>query len=721
MAIKWASEARRTDLESFDTEERLYIDFRQKVYPPLSGHDLTFTAHTSGANKCGSHYLSGGNAYYLLAMPSTFILSIELKPGFAYDVASNQNVCGWYVDANTYWVFRYNKDDDKFEVEWKDGGTARKLSSRQFDDGGSYEDIDQWMRFDIIFDSTTGDTTGGKLYYNRTADDEAWSGNIDGKTHTFPKFEVRSLANTEGTVNINFIRLFSSVTTDDVANDHKGREEEEIWWPMNGCGLGRTRCNVSRLVRYYFIEKNIGGANLLMADLDSSSHQFADDQYSAFAPASESFNGLTTQRYLQARTPVILEHWYSHEPELLFVGRVNEDFYQRSSPRGGRSQVRITAEDAVSEIGRRIIRKGRTYQGYDICDTTTESESLLHVIARLALQYDVVNFLANSSFENATIANSWTASGGTLTREEDPLIGTYCGQLAADDSSDETLTQIITFTGTRKLNVGEKWNFSIYLKSTSGATTANIGLYEDDSGGNNDGSTQEYDLAGTEGYEKWEVTHTITDTDSDRLRVVINVKDGETVKLDCAMLIQDDVAIDWFVLNDNDGSSGTESADDADSASYDTVGFDADDAAITHPYAQVKEGEPVWSCIKDLAEASLARYYGIDSNGTFVFKPRIDAPADPSSLLTISAAEGLQSQLQLEQANKFIVHGVRVLVGTTRRLAWSAQSARLFGDDGPIAIELSDADTWPDPSTYGELWAEYDEEAKGAAIPGSKL
>ncbi len=719
MAIKWAGAGWRTHLDGgMPITERAYIDFRQKVYPPMAGHDMTFALHTSGDNKAGSHYLSGGNAYYLLDMPSKFVMSIELRPNFAYDVGAGQFLCGWYVDANSFWIFAYNATVDKFELAWYDGTTERVLHSRQFDDGGSFEDINQWLRFDIIFDSTTGDTTGSKLYYNRNLEDSSWSGNIDGKTNTFPLFEIRSINDNEGDYKINFLRLFSDVTTNDVANDHKAVETEEIYWPLNGYEAGQTRCNVTRLVKNYYLSQNLGGANTCDIELYSTLGEFADEQYSAFAPADESFNGKSTQRYLQYKTPVMLESWYANSFEPLFVGRVNDDYYTRNSPVGGLSMVSITAEDAVSDLGTKVIEAAATYEDYDICDTASEATSLLHTIVRLATRKSITNYLANSSFENATIGNSWTENGGVLSRVADPLWDSNCGQLANATGSEKMVRQYVTFKGTKKLNVGETYTFSIYLKS-AGAVSDHIWLAEYDDGGSNGTSNGAYSRAGGDGWKRFEVSRTVLDSDSDRLVVRIDVNNGDTLKFDTATLAQADTPYDWFVLNNNDGIAGTASADDADSATYETIGFDADDAAITHPWAIVLEGDTVWEYIKELAIASIARYYGVDSSGTFIFKPTIDEPADPSSLITLTSAGALTSQLQLQQANKIIIHGITIVKDAASKLVWSAQATRLFGDDAQLVIILANGDTWPDLTLYGPLWAQYDNTlALGSLTPG---
>ena len=60
---------------------------------------------------------------------------ISVTCNFAHNVASDQNLWGWYVSATQEFYIDYNAANDIFSLLWEDGGTARSLASAQFDDG----------------------------------------------------------------------------------------------------------------------------------------------------------------------------------------------------------------------------------------------------------------------------------------------------------------------------------------------------------------------------------------------------------------------------------------------------------------------------------------------------------------------------------------------------------------------------------------------------------
>jgi hypothetical protein len=192
------------------------------------------------------------------------------------------------------------------------------------------------------------------------------------------------------------------------------------------------------------------------------------------------------------------------------------------------------------------------------------------------------------------------------------------------------------------------------------------------------------------------------------------------LSLDCGMLVQNDQALEWFVPNDNDGASGEDSADDADSAVFDTAGFDVDDAMILHPWAIVKEGVPVWNGLVDIADATAARYMGFDACGTFKYRtPFKTGYSDPSTLTTIDSVVSVDSMLTIEQANKIVIHGVRIVKENQMREVWSALKSSFFDRDGNGAIyeTVLNTSTWPSPTMYGEFWAKYEEGRKLLKMP----
>ena len=95
--------------------------------------------------------------------------------------------------------------------------------------------------------------------------------------------------------------------------------------------------------------------------------------------------------------------------------------------------------------------------------------------------------------------------------------------------------------------------------------------------------------------------------------------------------------INCFILNNNDGAAGVESADDADSDSYDTIGFDVDAVNVEHPWALVPQDTPIWDHLKDLGDACGNMYLGLDECGTLKLRAKLKTGySDPSSLETIT-------------------------------------------------------------------------------------
>ena len=717
MAVRWIAAAWETDLKSrVIPTERVYIDFRQIIYPPFN-HDLTYTLIASGDNQPGSHNLTGGNAYYLLELPSTLTVRARVKPTFSWNTASDQPIWSWYLDANNYLTLYYDATNDRYQLKWKDGGVEAVLQSDQYVDDIT---LQVWTDIDCSIDLTTGTTAGSALYIDRVSKDTVWSGNIDAKGMNYQLFEIRSENATEGAYTINHVRMFLNdvATSDEISDDYKDVKNEEIIWHFNGEGCGRTRCNVTRFMQNLATEKSVEdfdtgatGTNTCTVSLWSTGGEFADDQYAAFDPTLDQFNGTSAQKYMQHRCRLEAETWYSNDYELIFTGRCDEGSFARDSGTGILQTVSITAEDMISDIARKFRDKGISYENKLISDAT-EANSLVHLIARLATKDDIYNYLSNSSFENATIANSWTVAGtgATFSRVAGGIFGSFQGDLVYG-SATCSASQTVTFTDTKKLNVGETWTFSVYLKSAS-ACSYTIKLAENDSVGENANSTTTYTITGGEGWSKWEVSHTVTDGDSDRLIAYVELDDNVTLSIDGAMLTQTDRAMNWFILNDNDGASGVESADDADSDSFNIMGFDVDAVNITHPWVLITAGKSIWEELQTLGDATTAMYNGIDEAGTYKFRSKLKTGyADPSSLETIDDAEIIDVSTEREegQANKLVVRGIKIVKSANNEYVWSASATEQFGKDGKRWINetVANGSYWPDPATYGEFWAEY--------------
>lgn len=710
--VKYISSAWQTYLNTeYPQDHRVYIDFRGKQYPSVSTSG-TYTLITEADNRPGSHNMTGGYNSYLLDMTSIMTISALVKPTCTFDVSTKQAIWSWYHTPSRYLSCHYISS--QYVVEWAEGSTARTLVSDAYGDSTA---LQVWTTISATLSLGTATSSGSQLWVDGVSVDSAWDDDIVAKTSSYPMMQVRALNGSVGSMTINHLRMFPNVSAD-IVDDFKARKEEEIYWPLNGHATGHTRCNVSDRVTGIDIGRSIespmgrANPNTLAVELMSPQGEFADDQYAAFDPANEVYNGTISQKYMQRRCPIEVETWYggSYEPE--FVGRIDNNAFQRRSGVGDISRVSISAEDETAEFQRRVRQKGRYYEDYELCNTSTSSTSLLHTIAKMHTQKEHYNFLANSSFENTTAANSWVVTGtsATVTRASGGLVGSYqLDWLVAGMAS--TMGQKVTFSGTKKLNVGQNWNYSIYAKAAT-AFDCVLRLNELAVGGTsittNAAATASF--AAGSGWQKMEKTVTISTSATAILQAQLYSLSTATLSCDCAMLVQNDRSLDWFVLNNNDGAAGVESADDADSEVYDTVGFDVDDAMIVHPWARVEQGENIWEYLTQIGDATACRYIGMDSAGTLKYRTIFKTSyADPSALATIDATQSIDTVLDVAQANKIVVHGVAIRKDGMMRQVWDAAAAGTFTKDGDSWIRetVANGGYWPTSASSYEYWASY--------------
>lgn len=388
MAIKWISSAWQTYLtDTFLQDRRVYVDFRQQVYPEIAGAS-TYTLIADTDNQPGSHNMTGGYADYMLDLPSTLTLDVYFKPTFAFNVVADQTLWSWYRDATHYLKFYYNATSDKYCLEWYDGTAARTMLSSAYVADLA---LQVWTRATFSLNLTTGTTAGSAFYLAGALVSDTWSGNSDVKASNFPIFSVRNLATAAGAYTINYLRVFPSVTATaaEVTANFSGKKDEEIVWHYNGHPTGHTRCNITSRVQTCDIERTIespvgtANPNSCSVLLLSPAGKFADDQYAAFDPANEVYNGTTAQKYMQTRCGLEVETWYGGLFELEFTGRLDDDLFHRSTIVDSVSTVTLNALDAVQDMKRRVRQKFYAYENYAISDPTTESASLLHTVARM--------------------------------------------------------------------------------------------------------------------------------------------------------------------------------------------------------------------------------------------------------------------------------------------------------------------------------------------------
>ena len=846
----------------------------------------------------GSHRLTGGYSEHLTTLPDTGTIQIEFVPQFAFNTGNNESLCEWRIDA-THWLrIFYAAGIDSYVVGWS-AGNNRTLQSAPYDDGSTQRNIAQRTVLTVAFDLTTESTAGSSLWMDKIQDDTAWSGKIDFRTSTFNILQLRrsaSLSNT-GAYAVLSVRYFPNIiaTDADVQNDFKDIEAEEIYWSCDGHMTGKTRCNVSAFSTEVAFDEGIldrvshgHAANRFDFTLQNRQGEFSDDQYAAFVPASNQYNGTVAQKFLQSRMPILVEDWYAGDHDSAFAGRLTYDKLLRKSTSKKSSIVKGKASDMATDLNLSFEREGRFWEDYalvrgdnlmdrgncesiiwpmifregdpgpvttncnwqrstdtriqgkgigggshafefkkaiaagtaadvyfhdDLLDTNlhglkagkeytfeiwiyleagailgseviffiwdfqagwaststtavnvydkyqliTVTRTLRSAATGIQLQMSVaaaasinesiwvdnvhliptdhteahdqslfhlkahradrrfVQFAADNSFEG-TITNSY-AAGGIFTQEADPLFGSNCGQLVNITGSEQPCLQITLFTGTKKINVGETYNYSIYLKSAA-AAAAIISITEGDDSAPYDSTQESYSLLGGEDWVKFEVSHTITDSDSDRLRTLINVANGETVKMDGWMIIQNDRSLNYFEANSNEGVGAYAIADDAVELVWPWFGFNTDNVNYFHPWARMNIGETVWDNLKSIAGATGPRYLGADKNGTLTYFSALrewgDDPVITDSFDENDIRPKLESKLTRRKANKWIGHGDDITKHTALSMVWQGTATGHFTEDADnaLAVEVLDDGYFPDPVAYPEYWARYSNDSQ---------
>lgn len=370
--------------------------------------------------------------------------------------------------------------------------------------------------------------------------------------------------------------------------------------------------------------------------------------------------------------------------EPIFIGRTTPGAFRRNSPSKFYGDVSIDIEDGISELGETKLRRAYAFDSYDLCDPVAESDSLVHSIARLVTKKEIRNYALNSSIENATIANSWTNSGmATFERSNTyAQFGTYSMKCIADAAGDE-VNQYILFEDTDKIDVGDVFNFSAYIRKDT-ASSVTLRIYEYDSVGVIVGSTSiTGDSTGV--FTRENIPYTITSANCTRLRIDFYANQACTFYVDGVMLTRGIDPIDYFLLNATDGASGAGSADLAATTTYDSVAFDCDAVDVEHPYALVEQGQTTWDALKKIGDASIASYIGMSPDGVMQFKVRYNGD-DMPNMGDVEDFGGVATSLEAQGANSIKVHGV-IINGTSTSGAtatkqiWSGEASGIFQTD----------------------------------------
>jgi len=126
----------------------------------------------------------------------------------------------------------------------------------------------------------------------------------------------------------------------------------------------------------------------------------------------------------------------------------------------------------------------------------------------------------------------------------------------------------------------------------------------------------------------------------------------------------------------------------------------------------VEQGESIWEYLTQIGDATAARYIGMDSCGTLKYRTIFKtAYADPTALATIDATQHIDTVLDVAQANKIVVHGVKITKDAKVRQIWDAASCSAFDKDGTSWIRdtVANGGFWPTALSAYDFWAKYGE------------
>ena len=721
------------------SDTRFYFDPRQREFPHVAGSP-TFTV--VDAWRYGSHDMTGGFANYLLSINPKFVFEIKIYPNFNFDVASDQPVLSWDFEDNGFRLY-YDATLDKFVIRFGQV-SYRYIYSQQFDDGSSFEDLNQWLTITGSIDLTTGTDSGSELYINHALESDTWDDAIEAISSECAIFCLRGCNGSAGDYKVNYFRYLPGIlaTAEDVLNGFKNIYSEEIFWDCNGVAVGRSRCNISKFVASYNYKESLEtrnnsfsanvGAVELYNEGKGADGCFSDDQYADFVAEDYQYNGTVNQKYLQNKIPLWIESWYGNDFDSVFRGKITSGAFKRQKNAYRLGRVNADLEDMVGEIAAETKRRARAYENYSLCNNANESASLLHTILRLATKREVYNYSGNSGFESASLG--WDEeSNVTITRVDKPLLGSYAGQAEFSDAG--VLSQTVTFLEDIKLNVDEHWTYSIYLNRYNGYLVTEEGdfivddlgnyiilaepfdvtvrLAEADAGGVNASTTttETIDPDIFDGWKKYTVTHKITDPDSDRLKISIETDGPGLVLMDVSMLTYGKRDGNWFVLNSVNPSGGIISADRSVGDGFDAIGFMLTNNAVVHPWVRVEDGDSVWEYCKDIAHATPnLQYFGMTADNVFEYAHTPSAFGDPATLGTVQVPTDLAVNLEGDNANRIIISGCKITKEETARPVWTVMpgvsGVDSSGGLGQYKTIIMPGGVWPDPSEYGDYYGE---------------
>jgi hypothetical protein len=332
--------------------------------------------------------------------------------------------------------------------------------------------------------------------------------------------------------------------------------------------------------------------------------------------------------------------------------------------------------------------------------------SFFHEIIKEGMDCNIKNYLCNSSFENATITNSWANGVRSSTYA---LIGTYANVPASGATGS---FQWVNFVNP----IPQNYQFTFYIWAYStGTSTITIKLGESTAVGGSltETSVTVSGLVTADGWYKIPVTHTIVSKSSTVLKCTMSYT-GSSVYFDMAHLVNSKIDYDLMIINTADsttaGANPTSTYTQAVNCDLQTVGIMADLIAYTLPYGVFSDYIELKQMLNDLDFATIAQYLGCLSCGAFDLTSELGSAYIMFSDDSIDSASNVATS-QGEQYNKILIKGAMYNKQSLIEAVWNLKNSgfRNYATDGLYAYPVLAGGTFPNESLHGELWADYEE------------
>lgn len=160
-------------------------------------------------------------------MPDRFTFDIVLTPNYQYNESISSKIFEWAVplaSTTNRFSLLYLPANDVFILRWIDSGTARDLASQVFDNGTSFTNINQRIRFIGSVDLISGGISDSRficipLESGAINEDTAWSGTPDIKSTLFPTIQIGNKAGAEqANSEYEYLKIYGGLLVGDVTS-----------------------------------------------------------------------------------------------------------------------------------------------------------------------------------------------------------------------------------------------------------------------------------------------------------------------------------------------------------------------------------------------------------------------------------------------------------------------------------------------------------------------